>query len=185
MGTTPGHAGEVGIDIAPVLEAGSLDERVEVALDVLIHRGCALARALTGAEQGALKLWIGEDPTRARKYFSLGAEYAAYSDFRLNPQGLGLHGMAIPPGEVVRLTEDEVINHPEYRNFSGIASSHPPLRGWLAASVCGAGGRVYGLLQLSDKADGAEFDADDEERVRELAGLLGAALDAVRAAAST
>jgi GAF domain-containing protein len=93
--------------------------------------------------------------------------------------------MTIPPGAVVRLTEDEVVNHPEYRNFSGTANSHPPLRGWLATSVCGEGGRVYGLLQLSDKARGAEFDADDEERVRELAGLLGAALDAVRAAAAS
>jgi GAF domain-containing protein len=53
------------------------------------------------------------------------------------------------------------------------------MRGWLATSVCGAGGRVYGLLQLSDKSDGREFDADDEENIRELAALIGETLDAL------
>ena len=60
--------------------------------------------------------------------------------------------MAIPPDEVVRLTEDEVVRHPLFRNFSGVSASHPPMRGWLATSVCGTGGHTYGLLQLSDKS---------------------------------
>jgi hypothetical protein len=42
--------------------------------------------------------------------------------------------------------------------FGDQAESHPPLRGWLAAPVCGDGGRKYGLLQLSDKAGDADFD---------------------------
>ena len=56
------------------------------------------------------------------------------------------------------------------------------MRGWLATSVCGEDGRAYGLLQLSDKVGGGDFDADDEERVRELAALVGETLDALRAA---
>ena len=39
-------------------------------------------------------------------------------------------------------------------------------------------GRIYGLLQLSDKSGGRDFDADDEEHIRELAALVGEALDA-------
>jgi len=76
--------------------------------------------------------------------------------------------MSVPPGEVARLTQDEVVHHPLYRNFSGFAASHPPLRGWLATSVCDAGGGVYGLLQLSDKSGDREFDTADEENIREL-----------------
>jgi hypothetical protein len=53
------------------------------------------------------------------------------------------------------------------------------MRGWLATSVCGAGGRVYGLLQLSDKSEDGDFDAKDEENVRELAALIGETLDAL------
>jgi hypothetical protein len=90
--------------------------------------------------------------------------------------------MAIPPDEVVRLTEDEVVRHPLFRNFSGVSASHPPMRGWLATSVCGTGAHTYGLLQLSDKSAGRDFDASDEENVRELAALIGEMLEAMRGA---
>jgi hypothetical protein len=176
------HSGEVGIEIRPVLEAATLDGLLGDQIDTLLRRACRIARALTGAEQAALKLWVGEDPTKARKYFSLSEKYSAFKDFRVDPQGLGLHGMTIPPGEVVRLTEDEVQHHPLYRNFSGAAASHPPMRGWLATSVCGAGGHIYGLLQLSDKSAGRDFDAADEENTRELSALIGETLDALRGA---
>jgi len=174
------HAGEVRIEIAPILDVGSADADLADEIGSLLRRACKLARALTGAEQSALKLCVGEDPTKARKYFSLSEKYSAFSEFRVDPKGLGLHGMAIPPGEVVRLTEDEVVRHPLFRDFSGFSASHPPMRGWLATSVCGSDGNMYGLLQLSDKSGGRDFDASDEENVRELAALIGETLDALR-----
>ena len=88
--------------------------------------------------------------------------------------------MAIPPDEVVRLTEDEVVPHPLFLNSSGISARHPPMRGWLATSVCGAGGHTYGLLQLSDKSAGRDFDASDDENGCLLAALIGEMLDAMR-----
>jgi hypothetical protein len=177
------HSGEVGIEIAPILAGGAVDAELSDQIDSLLRRTCRLARRLTGAEQAALKLWVGEDPGQARKYFSLSETYARYSDFRVDPKGIGLHGMAIPPGEVVRLTEDEVRNHPLYHNFGPFEKTHPPMRGWLATSVCGADGRVYGLLQLTDKSGGREFEAADEDCVRELAAMVGETLDALRASA--
>ena len=90
--------------------------------------------------------------------------------------------MAIPPGEVVRLTQEEVVNHPLWQNFGDLRDEHPPMRGWLATSVCGEDGRVYGLLQLSDKGDGGEFDEEDEACIREFAALVGETLDAIRLA---
>jgi hypothetical protein len=174
------HSGEVGIEIAPLLDAGSADADLADRIDTLLRRTCKLARALTGAEQAALKIWVGEDLTKSRKYYSLSEKYSAFSEFRVDPQGIGLHGMAIPPGEVVRLTDDEVPRHPLFCNFSGLSASHPPIRGWLATTVCGAGGNTYGLLQLSDKSGGLNFEASDEENVRELAALVGETLDALR-----
>ena len=111
--------------------------------------------------------------------------YSAYRDFRVDPRGLGLHGMKIAPGEVVRLTQAQVEQHPLYQRFGALHDEHPPLRGWLATSVCGEDGRTYGLLQLSDKHGGRNFDADDEQHIRELAALVGETLDALRAASST
>jgi GAF domain-containing protein len=160
-----------------------LRQGTSTQLDALLRRTCQIARALTGAEQAALKLWVGEDSSQARKYFSLSEKYAEFRDFRVDPKGIGLHGMPIPPGHVVRLTEAEVLSHPLYGGFGSLADVHPPMRGWLATSVCGHDGRVYGLLQLSDKSGGRDFDQTDETNIRELAALVGETLDAVRLAA--
>jgi GAF domain-containing protein len=175
--------GEVGIEIAPVLDAPT-DAELADRIDTVLRRTCAVARALTGAEQAALKLWVDGDPEKARKYFSLSERYDAYREFRVNPRGLGLHGMTIPPGEVVRLTEHEVEGHPLYQHFGELRDQHPPMRGWLATSICGEDARAYGLLQLSDKSGGRDFDAGDEAHLRELAALVGETLDALRVASS-
>jgi GAF domain-containing protein len=92
--------------------------------------------------------------------------------------------MAIPPGEVVCLTQAEVESHPLWQGFGDTRDRHPPMRGWLATSVCGEDGRVYGLLQLSDKSDGSDFTATDCAHVGELSALVGELLDALRLAAA-
>jgi GAF domain-containing protein len=174
------QAGDVGTEIAPEVAD---DPELAARLDDLLHRTCSLARALTGAEQAALKVDLDGDGHAARKFFSLSERYARWHDYRVDPRGLGLHGIRLEPGEVVRLTQDEVEAHPDWTGFGDQAAVHPPLRGWLATAVCGEGGRDYGLLQLSDKSGGTDFTAEDEDRVRELAAFAGAALDALRAAA--
>jgi GAF domain-containing protein len=178
------HEGEVGTEIAPIIDASAGETAVAERVDALLRRTCTLARALTGAEQAALKLWVDEDASQARKYFSLGAKYADYADYRVNPQGFGLHGIEIAAGDVVRLTQAEVEKHPAWTAFGYQATQHPPMRGWLATAVCGEGGRRYGLLQLSDKVDGADFTEDDAAWISELAALVGETLDALRAASA-
>jgi GAF domain-containing protein len=168
--------GEVGTEIAPeIAEHPEVAERV----DVLLRQACHLARSLTNAEQGAIALHATADDT-PRKYFSLSPAYAAWRDYRPDPKGLGLHGLELDPGQVVRLTQDEVETHPAWRNFGDQAASHPPMRGWLATAICGDTGYRYGLLQLSDKRGDADFTEEDEVRLRELSHLVGAALDALR-----
>jgi GAF domain-containing protein len=173
------QSGDVGTELAPdVADEPELAAR----LDDLLHRTCSLARALTGAEQAALKVDLDRDGHAARKFFSLSARYARWREFRVDPRGLGLHGIELEPGEVVRLTQDEVEAHPLWTGFGDEAGRHPPMRGWLATPVCGDDGLSYGLLQLSDKSGGADFTAEDEDNIRELAAFAGAALDALRAA---
>lgn len=170
--------GEVGIEIAPT---SSDNAKLAERIDTLLRRTCKLARALIEAEQAALKICLGDDQAKARKYFSMSEKYAAYGNFRIDPKGIGLHGMVIPAGEVVRLTQQEVVDHPGFRNFDTTTKEHPPMRGWLATSVFGADGHHYGLLQLSDKTRDRDFDERDEENIRELAALIGDALDWLRA----
>jgi GAF domain-containing protein len=173
------HTGDVGTEIAPEVAD---DPELAARLDDLLHRTCNLARALTGAEQAALKVDLDGDGHAARKFFNLSDRYARWRDYRVDPRGLGLHGLELEPGQVVRLTQDEVEAHPAWTGFGDQAAHHPPLRGWLATAVCGEGGRTYGMLQLSDKGGGGEFTVEDEDRIRELAAFAGATLDALRAA---
>lgn len=174
------HVGDVGTEIAPETVD---DPALAARLDDLLHRTCQLARALTGARQAALKVDLDGDGVSARKFFNLAPEYDRWRDYRADPRGLGLHGLALTPGDVVRLTQAEVEAHPAWRAFGDQAGAHPPMRGWLATAVCREDGAPYGLLQLSDKRDGADFTAVDGELLVELAAFAGAALDALRAAA--
>ena len=173
------HAGDVGTEIVPEVAD---DPELTARLDDLLHRTCHLARALTSAEQAAFKVDLEGDGHATRKFFNLGERYARWRDYRVDPRGRGLHGLDLAPGEVVRLTQAEVEAHPAWKAFGTQAAAHPPLRGWLASAVYGEDGRNYGLLQLSDKAGGAEFTAEDADRLRELAAFTGATLDAFRAA---
>jgi GAF domain-containing protein len=168
--------GEVGTEIAPEIVR---DPDVAARVDDMLRQACHLARCLTGAEQAAMAVHATADDA-PRKYFSLSAVYERWRDYRPDPKGLGLHGLELPPGEVVRLTQDEVEAHPAWQAFGDQAAEHPPMRGWLATAVCGDGGYRYGLLQLSDKAGGANFTEEDGLRLGELAQLVGAALDALR-----
>ena len=171
------HTGEVGTEIAPAVAA---DPAQAQRVDELLRQVCDLARAITGAEQAALGLRTGDDASQTRKYFSLGPGYAAWRDYRVDPRGLGLHGLQLEPGTFLRLTQDQVERHPAWRAFGEEAASHPPMVGWLAVAVCGQE-RRYGLLQLSDPSRG-EFTDEDGERLVELAALAGGVLDALRAA---
>lgn len=177
-----GQRGEVGTEIAP--EAVD-DPRLAAHVDDLLHRTCHLARSLTGAEQAALKVDLDGDGIAARKFFNLSERYDAYRGYRVDPRGLGLHGIVLEPGQVMRLTQAEVEAHPAWSGFGSQAAQHPPMRGWLATPVCSEEGirPSYGLLQLSDKAGGADFTPEDADRLVELAAFAGAALDALRHAA--
>jgi hypothetical protein len=173
------HAGDVGTEIAPeVADDPELAER----LDDLLHRTCHIARALTGAEQAAFNVDLDGDGHATRKFFNLSERYERWRDYRVDPHGFGLHGLELAPGEVIRLTQAEVEAHPAWHGFGAQAADHPPMRGWLATAVWGADGRRYGLLQLSDKAGGADFTAEDADRLSEFAAFTGATLDAFRAA---
>jgi GAF domain-containing protein len=172
-------SGDVGTEMAPEVAD---DPELAARLDDLLHRACSLARALTGAEQAALGVDLDGDGHAARKFFNLSAHYQRWRDFRVDPRGFGLHGMRLEQGEVIRLTQAEVEARPSFGGFSPVADDHPPMRGWLATPVCGEDGRSYGLLQLFHKSGGADFTAEDEDHVRELAAFRGATLDALRAA---
>lgn len=148
-------------------------------VDATLQTTCELARALIGAHQGAMSLIVNGDWTHARKYFSLSDKYAAFRDFTMPARGVGVHALVVAENTALRLTQAELERHPAWCGYGEAADTHQPLRGLLAVPLVGEDALNYGLLQLSDKADGGDFDEDDELRLQRLAELAALALDAL------
>jgi GAF domain-containing protein len=158
-------------------DAGAIE--FESRVDATLQTCCELARALIGAHQAAMSLIVAGDWVHARKYFSLSDKYAAFREFTTPGRGIGLHALVVDENRGLRLTQAEMEQHPAWRGYGGTAAAHPPLRGLLAVPIVGEDGLNYGLLQVSDKTDGGDFDEDDELHLRRLASLGAVALDAL------
>jgi GAF domain-containing protein len=149
-----------------------------VAADGVLAQAAELARVVTRSHQGAATHVLGDDWAHARKYFSLSEKYADFAEYRASAGGVGIHAYAHTTDRPIRLTDDELRAHPEWRNFSGQAAQHPPMRGWLAVPLIGSDGTNHGFLQASDRLDGDFTDQDEANMVR-LATLTSTALDAL------
>jgi hypothetical protein len=103
------------------------------------------------ARQGAATQLIW---AHARKYFSLSEKYAAWADYHAPARGFGIHAYAHKVHRPIRLTDEALRAHPQWRNFGGEEGRHPPMRGWLAVPLIGSDGENYGFIQASDRLEG-------------------------------
>ncbi len=130
-----------------------------------------------GAHQGVVSLTRGPDWSQAINAVSLTDKYAAWTDYAEMPGGAGIYAWLCEENRPVRFTHRELEAHPRWHGFGAHAKDHPPMRGWLAAPLVGRDGRNLGLIQLSDKEDGGEFDEADEAMLVQLAQLASAAVE--------
>jgi GAF domain-containing protein len=149
-----------------------------LAADPVLVQAAELARMLARAHQGAATQLIGEGWANARKYFTLSEKYAAWADYRAPARGIGIHAYAHQVNQPIRLTDQELRAHPEWRAFGTEAERHPPMRGWLAVPLIGSDGLNYGFIQASDRLEG-DFTPQDEANLVRLAALTSTALDAL------
>jgi GAF domain-containing protein len=163
-----GYPGDVPLKIARF---------VSYADAVLVH-AAELARVVTRAHQGAATQLVGGDWAHARKYFSLSEKYAAWADYDTAATGVGIHAYAHRIDRPLRLTDEQLRSHPEWRGFGDEAGKHPPLRGWLVCPLLGGDQVNYGFIQASDRVEG-DFTECDESNLVRLAGLTATALDSL------
>ena len=149
-----------------------------LATEPVLTEAAELTRVLARAHQGAATQLIGEGWAHARKYFSLSEKYAAWADYRAPATGFGIHAYAHQISEPIRLTDEELRAHPEWRNFGDQIDKHPPMRGWLAVPLVGSDGENYGFIQASDRLQG-DFTDQDAANLMRLAALTSMALDAL------
>lgn len=138
-----------------------IDARFADAADDVLRTWTELLRRAVPSHQAAIAIVVEGDWSSVRKYFSLSQKYADWSTYAVPARGSGLHEWIRGQHGVVRLTEAEVEAHPAFRGFSGQAA-HPPMRGWLATTVRDRDDVVWGVVQLSDRAGGGDYDAEDE-----------------------
>ena len=151
----------------------------ELVLDDLLRTVTEAARSVIGSHQAVTSRLV-RGWTEAFTYVSLSEKYAQWRGYDRVPKGLGVLNYVIRENKSLRLTPAELVAHPEWRGMSD-APGHPPLPNYLAAPLVARDGRNLGLIQLSDKAvDGpgsADFTAEDEDMLVQLAVLASAAIE--------
>ncbi|MER3554380.1 MAG: hypothetical protein C4331_08520 [Meiothermus sp.] len=173
------HNSVTGATPNPVMkEPDAIDEEFAQAANEVLSNAVELIRMLIGAHQGAAAIVVQGDWKSIRKFFSLSEKYKAWAAYSTPATGYGIHGWLLSHNQPVRLTQEQLEAHPEWKNFGLENGKHPPMRGWLAAPIKGKDGTNWGLLQLSDKYE-SEFSEADEAHFVQFAGLVSAALEAL------
>ncbi|WP_440008384.1 ATP-binding protein [Halomicrococcus sp. SG-WS-1] len=145
-------------------------------LDEILHLITEKARDLVGAHQSVTSRTINQDWEQAINAVSLSEKYADYRDYDTEPDGSGIYTLVCEQNEPIRMTQTELESHHAWKAFGDQGEEHPPMRGWLAVPIVGAGGQNMGVIQLSDKYQG-EFTQADETILIQLANVASAAIE--------
>jgi signal transduction histidine kinase len=139
------------------------------------------ARQVIGAHLASTSLTV--EDTGAREGWpqrnisvSLSSVYEPWGTYTRASGGSPMYGLVCADNDVVRLTHDQLVGHPLWRDFGDERHHHPPMRGWLAAPLVHSDGSNLGILQLSDRYEG-EFTETDEALLVQLAQLASIAVE--------
>jgi signal transduction histidine kinase len=144
----------------------------DLDLEVVLRRIVEAAVTLVDARYGALGV-IGEGG-RLVEFVPVGIDEEQITKIHHWPEGRGLLGELITNPRPLRLPD--ISAHP--RSF-GFPEGHPPMKTFLGAPVR-IRDEVFGNLYLTEKADGAEFDDEDEAVLIALGAAAGVAIGNAR-----
>jgi signal transduction histidine kinase len=142
----------------------------------LLERITRVATELIGAHQGVASLTAGTTWEQAITAVSLSERYEPWRDYAAIPDGSGIYARVTENNHPLRLTQEELEAHPDWRGFGEEMADHPPMRGWVAVPFVSASGENLGLLQLSDRFEG-DFTEEDEALLSQLAQLASVAIE--------
>jgi signal transduction histidine kinase len=145
----------------------------ELSLDALLQRLVETAAELTGARYGALGV-IDRAGQSLERFFTAGIDEETRSAIGDVPSGRGILGVLIREARPLRLRD--IAEDPR---SVGFPRNHPPMRSFLGVPIV-LRGVAYGNLYLTEKADGAEFSAADEELTQLLAAQAAVAIENAR-----
>lgn len=163
------------------LARASIAITAAASLEELLNSVTKAAQEIVGAHQATVGFLRNNSWNSLIAINLMSDKYEKWRDFKASPHGSGIYTMIGETNKPIRMTQAELEAHPRWRGFGQYASSHPPMRGWLAAPLVWKDDRILGLIQLSDKMDGSEFDAEDEAVIVQLSQLASIAIERVQA----
>jgi PAS domain S-box-containing protein len=144
--------------------------------DEILRLIATWARTLIDAKQAVVNLVADDNWAESQMAVSLAEPYHAWQEYRAEITGAGIYRLVYNEQRPLRLTQAELLAHPDWREFSGEHAHHPPLKGLLAVPIINSDGTSIGVLQISDKATGT-FTPPDEALLVQLAQLAAVALE--------
>ncbi|MEW6332049.1 MAG: EAL domain-containing protein [Pseudomonadota bacterium] len=135
----------------------------------LLQQGIEALAALLQTRYGAIRLI--DETGRLRHFVHTGVDPEAAARIRLLPEGRGLLGIGAP------LRLDDISDDPR---SAGIPPHHPPIKNLLSMPLSHEG-RSYGLVYLSAKHDGSDFNEEDEKLLRHFSDVFAMMLAYQRA----
>jgi len=141
-------------------------------LEVVLRQIAEAAVKLVDARYGGLGV-VGEGGTLA-EFVPVGLDEQEIARIHQWPQGRGLLGELIINPSPLRL--EDISADPR---SVGFPAGHPPMAAFLGTPVR-IRGEVFGILYLTEKRDGTQFDEDDQALVVALAAAAGVAIDNAR-----
>jgi signal transduction histidine kinase len=164
----PGHEERLGLLVETGIALSS-----ELSLDAVLQRLVEAAAQLTGARYAALGV-IDRTGRGLEQFRTTGLSEDEIEKIGDPPVGRGILGVLMREGQPLRL--HDVRDDPR---SVGFPPGHPPMTTFLGVPVA-VRGAIYGNLYLTEKEDGEDFTAEDEELVTLLAAQAGVAIENAR-----
>jgi signal transduction histidine kinase len=161
------------LDRLRVLVEAGIALSSELSLDALLQRIVETAAELTGARYAALGV-IDETGRTLERFVTTGIDEATHAAIGELPRGRGVLGALIRDARPLRLA-----NLADDPRSVGFPRNHPPMKTFLGVPIM-LRGVAFGNLYLTEKADGAEFTAQDEELTQLLAAQAAVAIENAR-----
>jgi signal transduction histidine kinase len=145
----------------------------ELSLDAVLQKLVDTAATLADAQYAALGV-LDPSGSRLERFITTGVDDATRAEIGDLPSGRGILGVLIREAHPLRL--HDLGDDPR---SVGFPPGHPPMKSFLGVPVA-LRGVPYGNLYLTEKADGADFNDDDEEAVVMLGSQAAVAIENAR-----
>ncbi|RKH11948.1 PAS domain S-box protein [Corallococcus sp. CA053C] len=159
------------------LSRASLALNAAGSMQAILELVTLKARKLIGVNQSAVQVLEWRDA--AQPLTAMSAADTALLAPGATVDERGLFAQVCEENRPLRLTREELLAHPAWKDAAPAEGPALPLKGFLAVPMVGHDGRNLGLMQLSDKVEG-DFDAEDETIAVQLAQMASVALENAR-----